>query len=117
MAISLKRGLMEIILTDWPDDLPSEWRGACGEVAFGFGNADPQFELEFLEPVFPVPGQRFSRHAGRRAHVARARESRSHKPGAFFSSRRHGAGPPPAPLCVVFRRAPIGARHNAGRVR
>jgi hypothetical protein len=41
MAVSLKRALMEI-LTDWPDDLPPEWRDACGEVELGFGNADPQ---------------------------------------------------------------------------
>jgi hypothetical protein len=53
MAVSLKRALMEI-LTDWPDDRPSEGRDACGEAEFGFGNADPQLEREFWEPVFPV---------------------------------------------------------------
>jgi uracil-DNA glycosylase len=53
MAVSLKRALMEI-LTDWPDDLPPEQRDACGEVELGFGNADPQIELEFGKPVFPV---------------------------------------------------------------
>jgi choline dehydrogenase-like flavoprotein len=30
MAVWLKRALMEI-LTDWPDDLPPEWRDACSE--------------------------------------------------------------------------------------
>jgi choline dehydrogenase-like flavoprotein len=44
MAVSLKRALMEI-LTDWPHDLPSEWRDACGEVELGFGNADPRLEF------------------------------------------------------------------------
>jgi hypothetical protein len=45
MAVLLKRALMEI-LTDWPDDLAPEWRDACGEVELGFGNADPQRELD-----------------------------------------------------------------------
>lgn len=45
MAVSLKRALMEI-LTDWPDDLAAEWRDACGEVEFGFGNPDPQLERD-----------------------------------------------------------------------
>jgi hypothetical protein len=40
-----------------------------------------------------------------------------HEPGALFTGGRHGAGLTPAPLRFVFRRAPIGARHNAGRVR
>jgi uracil-DNA glycosylase len=53
MAVSLKRALMEI-LTDWPDDLPPQWRNPCGGVELGFGNADLQLELEFWEPVFPV---------------------------------------------------------------
>ena len=58
MAVSLKRALIEI-LSDWPDDLAPEWRDACGEVELGFGNADPQFELEFWEPVFPVRRGRY----------------------------------------------------------
>jgi len=59
MAVSFKRTLMEI-LTDWPDDLPLEGWHACGEVEFGFGNADSQLEL--WEPVFPVRrGRNFSR--------------------------------------------------------
>jgi hypothetical protein len=37
-------------------------------------------------------------------------------PARLFTGRRHGAGLTPALLRVVFRRAPIGARHNAGRV-
>jgi uracil-DNA glycosylase len=53
MTVSLKRALMEI-LTGWPDDLPPEWRDACSEVELGLGNVDPQLELEFWEPVFPV---------------------------------------------------------------
>jgi uracil-DNA glycosylase len=53
MAVSLKCALMEI-LTDWPDGRPSERRDACGEAEFGFGNADPQVEREFWEPVFPA---------------------------------------------------------------
>jgi len=51
MAVSLKRALMEL-LTDWPDDLPPEWRDACAEVELGFDNADLQ--LAFGEPVVPV---------------------------------------------------------------
>ena len=58
MAVSLS-ALMEI-LTDWPDDLPTEWRDACGEMEPGLGNADPQLDPEFSEPVFPVhPGRNF----------------------------------------------------------
>jgi uracil-DNA glycosylase len=72
MPVSLKRALMEI-LTDWPDDLP-QWRDACGEVELGFGNADPQLELEFWEPVFPVHRGRSFPGVPVGAHMLRAFE-------------------------------------------
>jgi hypothetical protein len=194
MAVSLKRAVMEI-LTDWPDDLPPEWRDTCGEVELGSGNADPQLELDktfsksvrafiqqivaartddsgyarnladwpktlaaiesgavALEPASQLAqrwvddgvlllnfdrrtmiGEKCAgfileeaayreprlakvhrRDLGARGHSRSGRDD--HEPGALCTGRRHGAGLTPAPLRVVFRRAPIGARHNAGRV-
>jgi len=73
MAVSIKRTLMEI-LTDWPDDLPAERWDACGEMEFGFGNADPQLELEFGGPVFPVRRGRHFPAMPVGAHMLRAFE-------------------------------------------
>jgi len=73
MAVSLKRALMEI-LTDWPDDLPPEWRDAGGEVELGLGNVDPQLELAFREPVFPVRRGRNFPGMPAGAHTLRAFE-------------------------------------------
>ncbi|WP_334538383.1 GMC oxidoreductase [Bradyrhizobium sp. AZCC 2230] len=50
-----------------------------------------------------------------RDHSGSGRDS--HQPGAFFTGHGHGAGLTVAPLRAVFRRAPTGARHYAGRVR
>ena len=54
------------------------------------------------------------RYLDARGHSRRERDN--HKSGALFTGRRHDAGQTSAPLRVVFGHAPIGARHNAGRV-
>jgi choline dehydrogenase-like flavoprotein len=54
------------------------------------------------------------RYLDARGHSRPGRDT--HKSGALFTGRRHDAGLTSAPLRVVFRHAPIGARHNAGRV-
>jgi uracil-DNA glycosylase len=92
MAVSLKRALMEI-LTDWPDDLPPKRRDACGEVELGFGNVDPQLELEFREPVFPVRRGRNFPGMPVGAHMLRAFEGI----------------PPHHVRCVILGQAPYRA--------
>ncbi|MDA9405654.1 hypothetical protein XH98_02060 [Bradyrhizobium sp. CCBAU 51745] len=61
-------------------------------------------------------GRKFiAQEAFDRDHPSSGRDS--HKPGASFIGHGHGAGLTLAPLRAVFRRAPTGARHYAGRVR
>jgi hypothetical protein len=105
MAVSLKRALMEI-LTDWPDDRPPEWWDACGEVELGFGNADPQLELEFREPVFPVCRGRNFPGMPVGAHMLRAFEGipPHHVRCVILGQALHFPNP--------FRRDPVEAHHG-----
>lgn len=73
MAVSLRRALEEI-LANWRDDLPPEWRNACGRAELGFDDVDPQLELEFWEPVFPVRRGRVFPGMPAGAHMLRAFE-------------------------------------------
>ena len=101
MAVWLKRALMET-LTDWPDDLPPEWRDARGEVELGFGNADPQLELEFREPVRRgrnCPGMPVGAHMLRAFERMATRQRDGHllsRRHLQDGQRRHG-GPGRAP--------------------
>jgi uracil-DNA glycosylase len=88
MAVSF--ALMEIV-TDWPHDLPPEWRDACGEVEFGFGKAVPR--LEFWGPVFLVRRGRNLTGMPVGAHTLRAFE----------------AIPPHHMRCVILSQAPCPA--------
>jgi hypothetical protein len=141
MAVLLKRALMEI-LTDWShgavdtwlakyeaEGLPIQKRhlntfsasvseiGRLHTMALMWG-------YESFADREARPSAIYAQLGLARVHQrdpdtrGRSRPGRDdHEPGALFTGRRDGLGLTSAPLRVVFRRAPNGARHNARRVR